>query len=1099
MKYPLLLLLITATTFLGLQVTCGTDTGPGDSSIDWGNPTISGPITAHFGCANGDGGDNKCRSGHQGIDIGVPTGTEVFAAANGTVSGVDEFGGGSSGIWISIDHKNGWVSSYWHLQRIEDGLRAGVDVSKGQLIAFSDNTGNSSGPHLHFNIQHNGAYVNPLNYIPGYSDDLAKNVCGERIDGFSCGPNCTTCPARVLPPVPPSGGGGLESAPLWLWRNAKEANSVQRQNASVVPPLWKWANKSTTQDQKKASASQGSASSYSISLDGLMPAPPAGITRILTQPKDVIGNSNALESLGADYVDTSTSNDTASIVAFRTAGSVYAHDYAVCSRFKNGYLTSLKPVDVSKEIGAASPVYFWGAHMQRITDGVPSEEYVTTFAVYVSDDEKSFTVDSNWISDEYVNANGGYILTFQVWANDPTTAGRLGNNILQTLASRGTLNFRNTQTPATPGVFIVSADYAYGQATLTMFNATQASRDVDFTAIVWSASVPESEAQSSFKRSIAPGLSSIQLPLPRLLSSVIYTNDGGGFVDKVYVTDGAWSAFTDSGIGSNSSVNLTFSNCAKATNLTARDQLVAGCAAMSGTVSNSGWAGILRALNTPSRPVVNVNQKRALTFFASGDGKSYRVSINTDSVSRLNSTDFHQFVFTAPPEGKQFVIPFTYFSQQGWDSSKVIPFTSEDVTGLAWSSVGAPLDSINLSVDKIAFTNSTIISEVTALPDTSNVAGPYTVRARITDDVALSTAFLIYSIDGGLSFTRVPMTASGNDLYSGSIPGQPLGTGVKYYVEATDADGNTATNPPDVPYTTYRFQISDHPYLLVDDFVDTNPVNMLGGNPFLFGAESGGAITTHYDKESLKLVYDVSAPNSFAGYSTPLKHANLSSYSSVTFLIKGASGGEKVKVGLRDSSGNEVKIPLSDYLSGGITTSWQKIAIPLKAFAGVTKWSDMESFVVALENTMGSGRGAIFVDDIKFESLIDPLPNSVPLLLTEGDTLHAIALDSVTLVRDPFPVNSLSNLSSDHRTRVAIFSTNLFLLPTGATSVTAQAEDSQHRVFPLTVEYVGRVPMQNWITQVVVKLPDELRGAGDVWISITINGTPSNRAFITVQ
>jgi hypothetical protein len=1105
MKCTFIMLLIIVFSLVGFESRCGFDSDqpPSGSSIRWSTPTDFGPVTAHLGCTFGDGGDNRCRNRHMGIDIAVPDHTPVKAAADGTIVAMDTIGLGSRGIWVQINHGGGWVSEYWHLERIDDhwaflGFRA---INRGDLIGFSGHTGNFVGPHLHFNILLNGQFMNPLRLIPPYGQDQAMNACGERFDGSTCTPNCPACPAPAPGVVPSSGGGGLESAPLWLWSGRKWVDRKTPQAAELInpPPLWKWVNKTASEDHwDKIKMSEAAA--FSISLDGLMPAALPNTSRNLTQPRDVIGNSNALEALGADYIGTGTSNNVASIVAFRTQGAVYAHDYAVCNRFNNGYLASVKPIDVSQNLGTTVPVVFWGAFMRRTVGDDSSEEYATVFTVHVSADEKEFEVNSNWISDQYAETADGYFLTFQIWSNDPMTSGSLGNSILQSLAARGTLHFLNTKQPPAPNVFIVGAKYEDGKAVLSMENTTDSGREIEFTAVTWSASVPESESQVTFKRTIASGLSNIQLPVSSALSGVIYAKDSAAFVDKVYVADGSWSQFRDSQNGSLTTISLNFSNCASAGNLTAVDRHVAGCAQMSGAVGVRGWAGMSRTLDQPGQPFVNVSRYRALTFFAKGDGKSYRVSIITDSIKRLNSTDFHQFVFTPPPEGRQFVIPLTAFSQQGFDTTKLVHFTGEDVTGISWSSVGDPLDSINLFVEKIGFVNSTIISDVTALPNTSNSIGAYTVQAKISDDVAIRTATLLYSVDEGRSLARVPMAILASNFYSASIPGQPLGTEVRYYVEAIDADDNMATNPVDVPYAAYRFQVSDHPYLLADDFGDTNPQNARGGNPFLFGTESGGSIQAFYDGEALKLVYDVTTPNSFAGYSTPLARANLDLYSFLTFFVRGAAGGERIKVGLKDASGNEIKIPLSDYLPGGVTTSWQKVAVPLDAFAGLTSRSAIESFVIAFENAIGgSGRGAVFIDDIKFEIITTPLPSSVPLLLAEGSTRRAIALDSITFLRDPFRVDSVLNFSPDRRTRIVFFATNLFRPPEMTPVITAQAEDSQHRVFPLLVEYVGGVPGQDWLTQVVVKLPIEMTQAGNVRVSIAVGGIQSNQVIISVQ
>jgi len=120
-----------------------------------------------------------------------------------------------------------------------------------------------------------------------------------------------------------------------------------------------------------------------------------------------------------------------------------------------------------------------------------------------------------------------------------------------------------------------------------------------------------------------------------------------------------------------------------------------------------------------------------------------------------------------------------------------------------------------------------------------------------------------------------------------------------------------------------------------------------------------------------------------------------------------------------------------------------------------------------------------------------------PRLFTQEGTDIAIALDSVTMAPDPFPLVNPFNFSSDHRTRIMLFAANLQLNP-GETSaaVTAQAEDSLHRVYPLTVEFLGTVPEFDWLTQINVRLADELANIDQVWVSITYRGATSNKAVI---
>lgn len=126
---------------------------------------------------------------------------------------------------------------------------------------------------------------------------------------------------------------------------------------------------------------------------------------------------------------------------------------------------------------------------------------------------------------------------------------------------------------------------------------------------------------------------------------------------------------------------------------------------------------------------------------------------------------------------------------------------------------------------------------------------------------------------------------------------------------------------------------------------------------------------------------------------------------------------------------------------------------------------------------------------------------STPQLLTEWNSTRAIALDSVTRMREPFAVNSTLNFSTDGRTRVMLFAANVNLAPgEPQTLVTAQAEDAQNRIYPLIVEHVGQVPdFFGRVTQVVVVLPGELANAGDVSVSLTVRGTPGNKALIRIQ
>jgi len=123
-----------------------------------------------------------------------------------------------------------------------------------------------------------------------------------------------------------------------------------------------------------------------------------------------------------------------------------------------------------------------------------------------------------------------------------------------------------------------------------------------------------------------------------------------------------------------------------------------------------------------------------------------------------------------------------------------------------------------------------------------------------------------------------------------------------------------------------------------------------------------------------------------------------------------------------------------------------------------------------------------------------------PILQTEENTDLAIAFDSVTMLRDPYPLTNSFNFSSDNRTRVMLFAVNLDLLPSeNSSAVTSQAEDAQLKVYPLTVESVTTVPGLSWLTEVVVLLPDNLPGTADVLVSVTWHTRTSNKMRIKIK
>ena len=127
----------------------------GNGSLIW---PVNGPITSPF-CER-----RAWEACHPGIDIGVPSGTPIRAAAAGRVALVQSAGAsGGYGNFTCIQHTGALSTCYAHQSSI--GVSVGQSVSQGQVIGLSGCTGLCFGPHLHFEVRINGAVTNPLNYL----------------------------------------------------------------------------------------------------------------------------------------------------------------------------------------------------------------------------------------------------------------------------------------------------------------------------------------------------------------------------------------------------------------------------------------------------------------------------------------------------------------------------------------------------------------------------------------------------------------------------------------------------------------------------------------------------------------------------------------------------------------------------------------------------------------------------------------------------------------------------------------------------------------------------------------------------------------------
>ncbi|MEE3329854.1 MAG: LysM peptidoglycan-binding domain-containing M23 family metallopeptidase [Myxococcota bacterium] len=124
-----------------------------ETGIDFKWP-VQGKLTSRYG--------KRGRSPHEGIDIGAPRGTDIYAAESGKVVHVGRMG--DYGKLVIVKHAGDYRSVYAHVNRYH--VRKGNFVEKGQRIAEVGATGNASGPHLHFEIRERDRPRDPMLYLP---------------------------------------------------------------------------------------------------------------------------------------------------------------------------------------------------------------------------------------------------------------------------------------------------------------------------------------------------------------------------------------------------------------------------------------------------------------------------------------------------------------------------------------------------------------------------------------------------------------------------------------------------------------------------------------------------------------------------------------------------------------------------------------------------------------------------------------------------------------------------------------------------------------------------------------------------------------------
>ena len=325
-------------------------------------------------------------------------------------------------------------------------------------------------------------------------------------------------------------------------------------------------------------------------------------------------------------------------------------------------------------INSSPLAWFWSMSASR---GNFSEDDII-FIVQVNEEKDEFLIDSRWLYDSYPNPIKGdydYILNYQIRAYDINESYKILEQAVNLLQKNGKVSFNNQIKPAPPSIFIKSGRYSSSKIELELQDSREENTPIEFYGYARFFDDLTDFVPFKCNITIPPGGVVTDLPASHSQLDAVVFIKSDEFLDKVYVGRGFWFYYSDS----QSNATLLYEPCSIQKNANQNDLILLGCAKLAGQLSSKdGYIGIGYSLNPNGMPV-DITPFSEITFFAKGDGKTYQVRLETDSVKDY---DFYSYAFDAPREGKQFTIPIASFRQGGWGGH--VAFSGKDVKAITW-------------------------------------------------------------------------------------------------------------------------------------------------------------------------------------------------------------------------------------------------------------------------------------------------------------------------------------------------------------------------------------------------------------------------------
>lgn len=372
-------------------------------------------------------------------------------------------------------------------------------------------------------------------------------------------------------------------------------------------------------------------------------------------------------------------------------------------------------------------------------------------------------------------------------------------------------------------------------------------------------------------------------------------------------------------------------------------------------------------------------------------------------------------------------------------------------------------------------------------PPVNTVPGPQTVikNSALFFSATESNEISISDIDGGTSAIQVTLSASNGLLTLNGISGLTFSSGNGIANNSMTFSGTIGN---------INAALDGLQFAPSNNFVGAAQLQIVTND--LGNTGSGGPLT---DTDTVSItVVDGNALQFSASSYAVVEGTDLAT---ITVTRIGSGGAASVNYSTSDGSASGAGAcgSSADYVTSSGTLTWaagetnaKTFTVPIceDSIAEPDETVNLTLSSVTGDASLGGPRTAVL-------TIVDSGP---PVLLTEENTDHAIALDLVQPTRDPFSLTSQFNLVADQRRRISLFVWKLALRTTETVSdVVVFAEDSEGRNYPLSVEFVGTMNNPPLVTQVVVRLPDAVIGAPrDLKVTVQLRGQATNKGVITI-